>query len=267
MRPLHILAFGDAVGKPGRKAIKKILPELKGQYTPDLTILQAENLAHGFGVTPKTLKEMQDSGIDFFTGGNHILKNQADLEESFADFPLIRPANFPQNSIGSGAKIVMANNMPVLIINLMGQAFFNQEVDNPFTTVDQVMADFADQNPVATIVDFHAETTAEKKSLGYYLDGRASLIFGTHTHVQTNDAEILPLGTGYITDLGMNGIKHSSLGMDLENIIHNFKYGTTEKKIIPDSGHCIINGIFAKINVETGKTEFIEPFIRTVDVN
>jgi len=262
MATFKVLIFGDVVGKPGRNALKKVLPELKTKYKPDLTMLNAENIAHGFGVTEKILQEMIDSGIDFFTSGNHIFKNQKNLDKNFKEFPLIRPANYPQGTQGEGYKIIEVGVTKVAIINLIGEVFFAHEkaVTNPFTYFDKLYKEIKPEKPHIIIVDFHAEATSEKKGFGAYLDGRASLVLGTHTHIQTSDSYIMPKGTGYITDIGMVGIKHSSLGMDFDSIIYNFVHKTKERKSIPQHGNCIINGIFAKIDTDTHLTKTLESF-------
>ncbi|HCC23403.1 TPA: TIGR00282 family metallophosphoesterase [Candidatus Falkowbacteria bacterium] len=266
MPKFNVLIFGDVVGKPGRTALKKVLPELKAKYQPDLTMLNAENIAHGYGVTEKVLEEMMNSGVDFFTSGNHIFKNQTDLDKNFKQFPLIRPANYPEGTQGEGYKIIEIGITKIAVINLIGETFFDHEVANPFTAFDQIYQEVKPQKPKIIIVDFHAEATSEKKSFGAHLDGRASLVFGTHTHIQTSDAYIMPDGTGYITDIGMVGIKHSSLGMDFDSIIQNFIHKTKNRKSIPQHGNCVVNGIFAKINSGTGKTESLETFAHETEI-
>jgi hypothetical protein len=228
--------------------------------------MQAENMAHGFGVTDKTLKEMQDAGIDFLTGGNHVFKNPSNLEENFKHFPIIRPANTLSHTVGQGFAIIDAGAYRLAYINLIGQVYFADEAENPFHKLDALLLEIKAAHVHGVIVEFHAEATSEKKCLGHYGDGRVSLLYGTHTHVQTSDDEITADGTGYITDIGMCGLKDSSLGMDYENIIKNFLAGTNEPKVIPDHGHCIVNGIFAKIDVETAKTVHLERIRETVDV-
>jgi hypothetical protein len=266
MSSLNILAFGDIMGKPGREALKVKLPELKKKYQADLVIANVENFSHGYGVTEKTLVEMQTAGIDFFTSGNHIFKRPNDLDRLFNKFPLIRPANFGKKEIGEGYKIIEVGVYKILIINLIGQTFFEDKYDNPFTAFDKILAETKNEKPSIIIVDFHAEATSEKKSLGFYADGRAGLFFGTHTHVPTADEDILPNGCGYITDLGMCGIKNSSLGLDFENIIKAFVTETKQPRILREHGLCTINGIFAKINIANGKTIKIQRLREEIEI-
>ena len=266
MAQFNVIMLGDIVGKPGRLALKKVMAQLRKDYNPDLVIANAENLSHGFGVSEKTLQEMQDAGVDFFTSGNHIYKRDKEIDRIFQKFPLIRPENLEGAKLGDSYRLVEVGVYRVLIINLIGQLFFKEKNTNQYKALDKILEETAGLKPQVTIVDFHAEATSEKKSLGFYADGRVSLFAGTHTHIQTADAEILPKGTGYITDLGMVGVKHSSLGVDFENII---KMGLTEEKfpkVIREQGRCTINGIFAKINVETGKTTKIKLIREEVEV-
>lgn len=263
MATFNVLILGDIVGRPGRQALIAKLPELKEKYQPDLIIANAENLAHGFGVNEKVLSEMEKIGIDFFTSGNHIFKTTDDLQKLFAKHNLIRPANYPPETPGPGYKLLEIGTTKILIINLMGRVFIQEKYpdikfQNPFKVLDDLLMETKSLKPDVIIVDVHAEATSEKKSLGAYADGRVSLVFGTHTHIQTSDDYIMPEGTGYITDIGMVGIEHSSLGMNFDNIIKTFVSETKLPKTISTHGICLINGIFAKINTRTGKTENIE---------
>ncbi len=266
MKTFNILFFGDVVGKPGRHALIKKLPEFRKKYKADFVIANGENIAHGFGMTVKTTKELMDAGVDFFTSGNHIFKNPVDLDVILKDYPVIRPANYPVGTEGRGQKLIEVNGVKILIINIIGEAFFRDDYANPFKTLDKIIKRQTKYKPQITILDFHAEATSEKKCIGEYADGRVSLVVGTHTHVQTADEQVLPKGTAYITDAGMVGLKHSSLGMDFKNILRNFLEDTAEPKLIPDHGHCIINGIFAKIYVDTGLAQSIERIAEEVTV-
>lgn len=263
MSTINLLILGDIVGRPGRNALKAKLPELKEKYQPDLVIANAENLAHGFGVNEKVLTEMENLGIDFFTSGNHIFKTTDDLQKLFSKHKLIRPANYPEDTPGPGYRLVEVGTTKILIINLMGRVFIQDKYpetifQNPFKTLDDILMETKNLKPDIIVVDFHAEATSEKKSLGAYADGRVSLVFGTHTHVQTSDDYIMPEGTGYITDIGMVGVEHSSLGMEFDNIVKTFVSETKLPKVIPPHGICLINGISVKIDVGTKKTIQIE---------
>lgn len=222
---MKILFFGDIVGKPGREAVKKILPELRTAHQPDLVLANGENLAHGKGVTEKTLEEMLEAGVEFFTSGNHIFDKPA-VREVFEKYPhhLIRPANITgENLPGAGYEILKVGSVPVMIINLLGQVFMTEqfdqgEISNPFLVINKILNE-AENLPIIKLVDFHAEATSEKRGMGLWTDGRVSAVLGTHTHVGTRDAQILSQGTGYLTDLGMVGGYPSIIGMDQESAL------------------------------------------------
>jgi len=262
MATLNVLIIGDIVGRAGRNALKAKLPEMKEKYQPDLVIANGENLAHGYGVSEKILDDLEENGVDFFTSGNHIFKTGKDLNKILLDHPIIRPANYEDNMPGVGYKMIEVGTTKVLIINLLGQVFLEERIEetinNPFKVLDAILAETKMDKPDIVLIDFHAEATSEKKSLGAFVDGRASLMFGTHTHIQTADEYIMPEGTGYITDIGMVGVQHSSLGMEFDSIIKSFVSETKLPKIVPQHGLCLINGIIAKIDIGTGKTVSIE---------
>jgi metallophosphoesterase (TIGR00282 family) len=266
MSHINLLIFGDIVGKPGRKAVKGVIEKLKKKFEPDLIMANAENLAHGYGVTEKTLEEMTAAGVQFFTSGNHVFQNPTNLENNFQKFDLVRPANYIDKMPGVGLKMIEIKNRKIAVVNLLGRVFMPDMLESPFRAFDRIYKKIKRAKADIIIVDFHAEATSEKRCLGAYLDGRASLVFGTHTHVQTADEQILPKGTGYISDLGMTGLKYSSLGMDFENIIQNFLDDTTLPKQIPETGACLASGIFAKINPVDGKTEEIKRFNEEITV-
>lgn len=231
---IKILVFGDVVGKSGRKAIAKILPELRERYRPDLVMANVENLAHGKGVTLSTLEELLRAGVDFFTSGNHVF-DKPEAKAVFEKYPakLIRPANFSENLPGRGFGIVEARGVKVLVINLNGQVFMEKqfdygEISNPFKALDQVL-DAAPPAPVR-ILDFHAEATSEKRAMGFWADGRLSAVLGTHTHVQTSDPQILPNGTGHLTDIGMVGAARSVLGVTKESALRRMLLEGEETK-------------------------------------
>lgn len=220
---MKILFIGDIVAEPGRKAVKKILPDLKKKHKIDLVLANAENIAHGRGITADTIKEMQDAGVDFFTSGDHVFW-QKDTEDLLDTLPIIRPANYPETEMfhtaGKGYKLLDTGaNGNVLIINLMGRTFLNERLDNPFTKADEILQLNADKNPTAIIVDFHAEATSEKYAMGHYLDGRVTAVLGTHTHAPTCDNFNLPKGTMFVSDVGMTGNIDSVLGVKKEIIL------------------------------------------------
>ena len=219
---MKILFFGDIVGKPGREAIKIVLPKWRKEYRPDFVVANGENIAHGRGITEKSLKEILDAGIDFVTSGDHIWDNKKviSLLEN-EEIPLIRPANYPSICPGKGWKVIQIRTKKILVINLIGRVFMHYNYDDPFRCADEILSEVEDIDSV--IVDWHAEATSEKICLGWYLDGRVSAVLGTHTHIPTADERILPKGTAYISDVGMVGVKDSSLGMDKEIALKVFK--------------------------------------------
>ena len=258
---LTFLIFGDVVGKIGREALLKALPDLKSKYKPDLTIANAENLAHGKGVTAKILSEMAAGGVDFFTSGNHIFNNQKGVNEAWADpelkDKLIRPENFPPGTPGEGWKVLEVGGKKVLVLNLICQVFMDKEYANPFEAVDRVLAEL-DAPVHAILVDLHGEATSERIAFGFHVDGLVSSVTGTHTHVPTADARILPKGTAYLTDIGMTGARHSVLGVSPEGPLSRFTAGEAKPFEIPDSGPVDLNAVVVKVDPDTRKAVSIE---------
>jgi len=249
---LKILMFGDISGRVGRKAIAKILPSLKKKFDPDLVIANVENIAHGLGVTAKTLQEISEAGVDFFTSGDHIFDKREAVEIlERKDTNLLRPANYPPGVPGVGAKLFEIGTKQVLVINLMGRVFLKNQYDCPFRKADEILEEYKNENLAAIIVDFHAEATSEKNGLAQYLDGRASAVLGTHTHVGTDDWQILDGGTAFVTDIGMVGAKDSILGVQKEGIIKTFLTQISEVHEIPEEGVCIVNAIYLEIDPKT----------------
>ncbi len=264
---LKVLFFGDVVGKIGRKAIKKALPNYRKQYHPDLVIANAENLAHGKGATKKTLEELINSGVNFFTSGNHIWSKK----EIFSVFeenkiPIIRPANYPPEVPGKGYKIIEIGTKKILIINLLGRTFMEENLDCPFRKFKEIIEKHQKEELNAVIVDFHAEATSEKVAFGFYADGLASTVLGTHTHIPTADNQILPQGTAYISDVGMVGAKNSVLGVKKEEIINFFLRQIHSVHQIPEKGKCILNAVFLEINPKTKKAKSIKRADKIVEI-
>ena len=264
---MKILFFGDIIGKIGRQAIKEILPKLKKEYQPDLVVANVENLAHGIGVTKKTLDEMIEAGIDFFTSGNHIFK-KPEAEELLKanDSVILRPANYPGDVPGAGFRVIEVGSRSVLVINLMGQVFIKEEFDNPFKKIDEILEKVDQKNLAATIVDFHAEATSEKVAFGWHVDGRVSAVLGTHTHVPTADAKILPQGTAYITDVGMVGAVDSIIGDRKEPLLASFLTGSAPKVEIPEEGEVEVNAVLLEVSPKTRKAKKIKRIDRKVKV-
>jgi metallophosphoesterase (TIGR00282 family) len=213
---LQVLMIGDVVGEPGRKTVSDILPGLRREYGIDLVVANGENSAGGLGITLNTAYELINSGVDVITTGNHVWAKREIIPHLDGQLPIIRPLNFPPGAPGKGYWIT--NN--IVIVNLIGRVFVG-DYDCPFRTMDTFLAGLSSENKVI-LVDFHAEATSEKVALGRYLDGRVSAIVGTHTHVGTIDACILPNGTAYVTDIGMVGPKDSVIGDDVESVIYSF---------------------------------------------
>lgn len=233
---MRILFIGDIVGRPGREAITKNFPQIKKDFSPDLIIANGENASHGKGLNLEHYHELKKAGIDFFTSGNHIWRQQDIFE--IMDKPqadIIRPANYPKENPGRGYQIISGPLMKkILIISLQGRVFMSDDLDCPFRKLDEILKETALERPDYILVDFHAEATSEKTCFGLYADGRVHAVIGTHTHVQTADERILPQGTAYITDVGFVGLRDSAIGVDSEPVIKNFisqmpvKYSITE---------------------------------------
>jgi len=211
---MKILILGEIIGRPGRAKIKEVLPDILKQYSPDFVIANGEHLAAGKGLTVEKMQEMEDLGINFFTTGNHVFAHKEIcplLEDPKA--PVVRPANYPPGVPGKEYKTVVAKGQKIAVINLMGRTFFRLEFDDPFRKVDELLKEIKTN---FVIVDIHAEATSEKILMGDYLDGRVSIVFGSHTHVPTCDYQILKNGTFYITDIGMLGPIDSVIGLKKE---------------------------------------------------
>jgi metallophosphoesterase (TIGR00282 family) len=255
---LKILAIGDIIGKPGRKAVKEILPGLCEEYNIDLVIGNGENAAGGLGLTPGTAEELFDSGIDVITTGNHIWAYNEIIPYLDSELALLRPLNYPPMNPGRG--YLLKNN--VLIVNLVGRVFMSH-VDCPFRAMDQLLAEF-EHKSIPIIVDFHAEATSEKVAMGRYLDGRVSAVLGTHTHVGTIDAHILPGGTAYVTDMGMVGPVDSVIGDDPDSVINRF-LTQIPSRLSVGKGKVSFDAILVEVDDKTGKAVDIKRIQKVVD--
>lgn len=263
---MKIIFLGDIVGKIGRRAVAKILPAWKNEYDVDLVIANGENLAHGKGFTKTTLEEAQKAGVDFFTSGNHMAKKDEGLSLLLdKKIPIIRPANYPPSVSGDGYRVLEVGVTKIAVINLMGRTFIKEKFDCPFRAFDAIIKELPKSAKVV-LVDFHAEATSEKTAFGWYADGRASVIVGTHTHVQTSDEKILPKGTGYITDAGMCGAFDSVIGVEKEGVIAEFLDQLPRKHDIPEHGEAIVNGVFIEIDSKSGKALSIERLCAKIEV-
>lgn len=253
-KTVKILALGDVIGEPGRNAVFLYLPEMIKSIQADFVIINGENSAGGFGITAEIAQNLFLAGADIITTGNHVWK-QKDMPEFLNSSPkVLRPANYPPGAPGSGAAIIEKHGIKFGVINLLGRVFMDP-MDCPFRTATEElnkMQSIAD----IKIIDFHAEATSEKVAMGWHLDGAASLVFGTHTHIQTADEHVLPGGTGYITDIGMVGPWDSIIGMEKTNILKRFRTCLPGKlEVAKNDIH--IEGIIVDINTQEGKTEKI----------
>ncbi len=251
--------IGDIIGRPGRQALKAILPGLRQELAIDFVIANGENTAGGFGITADTAYELLDNGVDLLTSGNHIWDQKEIIPYMDEGLPLIRPANYP-NAPGRGYLIYEG----VMVLNLMGRVFM-PALDCPFRTADAILDEVAEsENPKVIIVDFHAEATSEKQGLGWYLDGRVSAVLGTHTHVGTVDAKILPKGTAYLSDVGMTGPVNSVIGSNVGDVLERFLTGLPQRLNVA-TGPSVLNSVLMDINPETGKATSIQRIDRTAD--
>jgi len=249
-----ILFIGDIVGSTGRAALRQVLPSLESKYRPHLIVVNGENAAHGRGITAAIAREFFELGVHAITMGNHTWDNK-DIFEWIDDEPrLVRPANFPPGTPGRGATVVKANGKTLGIVNLQGRTFL-PPLDCPFRAADELIAQLKAQTP-CILVDFHAEATSEKIAMGWHLDGRASLVVGTHTHVQTNDDRILPGGTAYITDVGMVGSRDGVLGMERSSVSYRFLTQLPARFTV-DEGKWQFHAVIADIDDATGKAKSI----------
>lgn len=255
---LKILFIGDIVGQQGCQFLRSHLPTLKQQLRVDLTIANGENSAIGNGILPNSANYILDSGVDVITNGNHVFRRKEILSYLDEHPQVIRPANYPAGCVGNGYYIYDGGKFRVCIVNLMGVVFL-ENLENPFYAMDRILKETAGEAD-CYFLDFHAEATGEKKALAYYLDGRVSCLVGTHTHVQTADEQILPQGTGYITDVGMTGPRESVLGVNPQNVIQRYLTAMPTRFTVLD-GPCQINGIVAEIDLKTRKCIKIERII------
>lgn len=254
---MNILFIGDIIGKPGRHFLASRISQLKSEYEPDFIIANAENAAGGFGLTPEVAQELFSLGIHVLTSGNHIWDKKQIIPVLGQEARILRPANYPDGVPGRGWGIFEAKlgNPKIGVLNLEGRVFMNPLPD-PFMLGRQLLADMRKETPIL-FVDFHAETTSEKRALGWHLDGLASAVIGTHTHIQTADEEILPNGTAYLTDAGMTGGRDSVIGVEKQEALHRFLY-QLPTRFNPAPGRPMINAVLVSVQPATGKAERIQ---------
>jgi metallophosphoesterase (TIGR00282 family) len=254
MDDFRILFVADVVGHPGRDAVKAILPALKKEVRPDLTVVNGENSAGGFGLTAKIAAELKGHGADVITSGNHVFAQKEFVGEIPGLERVIRPANYPPAAPGQGSCVVEVAGNKVLVMNLIGRIFLDS-LDDPFRAADAIL----EANPDIRIVfcDMHAEATSEKTAMGWYLDGRASAVVGTHTHIPTADARILPKGTAYVTDVGMVGPRDGCIGFDKDIVLQRFLSGVPHRFAVA-SGPVTFNSVLVNIDGSTGRATSIQ---------
>ena len=251
---MNILAIGDIVGEIGVKKIVKELPKLKEKYDIDFCIINGENSAGGMGITKKIFDSLINAGADVITMVNHTW-GKKDIFSFIDDKRIVRPANYTKGLPGNDYSIVNKNNKRIAVINLIGRTSMGILSENPFIVANDIYNKLKNQADIF-VLDFHAEATAEKIAMGYYMDGKYTIVYGTHTHVQTADEQMLEKGTAYITDIGMTGPKKSVIGMDVGVSFKRFVTSLPERYKLADS-EAMINGCVFKINDETNRTEEI----------
>jgi metallophosphoesterase (TIGR00282 family) len=255
---MNILFLGDIVGRPGREAVLAALPRLKSCLKPDFVIVNGENAAGGFGLSAAIARDFFAAGIDCISTGNHWADQKEILAYGETEDRVLRPANYPPGTPGRGASLYQAQAGHVLVINVMGRVFMNP-LDDPFAAVERELAacplgEAAD----AIVVDMHAEATSEKMAMGHFCDGRVSLVVGTHSHIPTADAQILPGGTAYQSDAGACADYDSVIGMDKAEPLHRFVYKIPTQRFTPATGPATVCGVFVQTGAK-GLAQRIEP--------
>jgi metallophosphoesterase (TIGR00282 family) len=261
---VRCLLIGDVIGKPGRLAVRQVLPDLRAELDLDLVIANGENVAAGMGLTPSLAEELLDGGIDVITSGNHIWDKREVYDYLETNRPVLRPLNYPADSPGRGW---LVHHLPgggeVAVINAMGRVYMNQ-LDSPFTALDALLDEAAEPLPPVRLVDFHCEITSEKNAMGWYLDGRVTAVVGSHTHVPTADARLLPQGTAYISDLGMTGPRDSIIGFKVETVMPRFIRHLPTRLEVAD-WPVVLNAAIVEAELASGRARSITQLQRVVE--
>lgn len=252
---MKLLFIGDVVGEQGRSVLARHLSQIVARHGVDCVVVNGENAAGGFGITPKIAEAFFELGVHAITTGNHVWDKKEILDYIVGQPRLLRPANYPAAAPGAGSVLVEANGHQVGVIQVMGRVFMPM-TDCPFQAVRREVEYLRSETKII-FVDIHAETTSEKRAMGWYLDGEVSAVMGSHTHVQTADEEILPKGTGYLTDAGMTGPYHSVIGIQREASLQRFLTGMPARFEVA-GGPCMINGAVVEIDAETGRATAVE---------
>jgi len=253
-----VLFLGDVVGKPGRKAVAEFLARLRGWRDVDLVIANGENVASGMGMTEPVVRELFDAGVDVLTGGNHVWDKREGVQLLRSEERILRPANYPPGVDGRGWGVFRGRSgTQYAVVSLLGRVFMG-DWDCPFRWADAALPEIR-RSAACIVVDFHAEATSEKRALALYLDGRVSAIAGTHTHVQTADAQLLPKGTGYITDTGMCGPAGSVIGMEFQGVLRRFLLQVPTRFEVA-TGEPEASGVFFDLDPSEGRCRAVQPF-------
>ncbi len=262
---LRCMVIGDIIGKPGRQAIGHNLADLRSELDLDMVIANGENVAAGAGLTPSLAEELFSHGIDVITSGNHIWDKREVYEYLDSDRPVLRPLNYPDPAPGRGWLVhELPDGEHVAVVNIMGRVFMNQ-LDSPFEAMDRLLDEAAEPLPPIRVVDFHCEITSEKNAMGWFLDGRVSGVVGTHTHVPTADARVLPKGTAYISDIGMTGPRDSVIGFSLETVLPRFLTHLPTRFQVAD-GPVSFNAVVLGIDRSSGRATSVEQVQRVYEV-
>jgi len=251
---MNILMVGDVYGESGRAALARLLPKIRHEHAIDFCVVNVENAAGGFGITPPMARQFLEQGADVMTSGNHIWDKKEIVEYIAKENLLLRPANYPAGTPGSGFITVKAGPHKVAVLNLMGRVFMTP-IDCPFRKADELVPELRKEASVV-LVDFHCEATSESQAMGWWLDGRVSAVVGTHRHVQTADERVLPQGTAYITDLGMTGPTDGVIGVDRELILQRF-LTQMPARFEPAKGPAALHGVIIVVDPETGRASDI----------
>ena len=262
---LRCMVIGDVIGKPGRVALVQTLRDLRSEFEIDLVVANGENLAAGAGLTPSLAEELLDHGVDVITSGNHIWDKREIYDYLDSGRPVLRPMNYPDAAPGRGWLVhTLPDGDQVAVANVMGRVFMNQ-LDSPFTAMDAWLDQGGEQLPPVRVVDFHCEITSEKNAMGWYLDGRVTAVVGTHTHVPTADARVLPKGTAYISDVGMTGPRDSVIGFSLETVLPRFLTHLPTRFAVAE-GPVVVNAVVIEADRSTGRARSISQLQRLVEV-
>jgi metallophosphoesterase (TIGR00282 family) len=256
---MRLLFLGDVVGRAGRDAVARHLPGLRERLALDFVVANGENVAHGFGITERTARDLYEAGVDCITTGNHVWDQREIVATIDADPRLLRPINFPRGTPGRGIGVFTVGRRRVVVVNVMARLFMDP-LDDPFAAVDSVLATQRLGAGVdAILVDVHGEASSEKMALGHFCDGRASIVVGSHSHVPTADAQVLPGGTAYQTDAGMCGDYDSVIGMKKEAAVQRFVRKMPGERLSPAEGEGTMCGVFVELDPGTGRALRVDP--------